>query len=323
MISVAIIGSGAVGRDHARALSQIDGVRIAGFVDAVPTRAQGLAAEFGGEVWFSTQDVLGHVDAVTIATPPMYHADLASFFLARSTPVFCEKPLALSMPEVAKVAETAVRTNVPLVTGFKMRFEPIFQRARTLLAEIGEIHTIATTRHQAHTPKPGFDWVPQVGVMYELSIHDFDLIQYVTGRRCTRIQSAALDYRYGWPTENAFAILAEYGEGVLATLTGSYGRTGRWTGRDFMLTVSGEHGYLRIERPDRITLHLDRVHVEEVPRVNPLQPFVDELSNFIAVVRGQAEPFISIADAVAATAVVEASRLSFRQHRPVSLDELG
>src|SRR5262249_58158373 len=107
MLRIAVIGVGHLGRHHARILSTLPGVALAAVVDTNRPRAEEMAAANGTRAAFDYRDVLGHVDAVTIAVPTELHADIGSAFLRAGTPALVEKPLARSLAEADALIEAA------------------------------------------------------------------------------------------------------------------------------------------------------------------------------------------------------------------------
>jgi len=90
----------------------------------------------------------------------------------------------------------------------------------------------------------------------------------------------------------------------MSTLSGCYTRESRWLGADLSLTITGERGYLRVLRGDRIILHTDQLHVIE-PEA-PGNTFVLELQDFADAVAAGEPPPIPAEAGVAATALIEA-----------------
>ena len=113
-IPVAIVGCGIIGLNHARAISQVPGLRIAAVVDTIAPAAEGLAdtvaAELGGErpvVAAHLADVVADVAIAVVCTPSGTHVDLAEQALAAGLHVVLEKPLDVSMERGRRLAALA------------------------------------------------------------------------------------------------------------------------------------------------------------------------------------------------------------------------
>ena len=89
-----MIGVGALGKHHARILAALPGVDLTGIVDINEARAREIGGLVNAPPFTNAADVLGHVDAVTVAVPTESHLSVALPFLQRGIGVLVEKPLA-------------------------------------------------------------------------------------------------------------------------------------------------------------------------------------------------------------------------------------
>lgn len=304
----AVVGCGQIGRQHARVLAALPGVELVAHVDPRDEPAASFAQSFGSQGFGNLGELLDSpvgrsLDFVSIATPPTAHYEQAMCCLKSGLAVFVEKPLAMTAAEAVELQEFSAKRGLPVGIGFKMRFEPVFRKAKELVAEIGQIDRVSTFKLQPYRPKPGFDWVPMAGAMIELSVHEFDLVHWICDLVPVRVM-AKLDYSWGWQRENSFAAIVEYEGGVVGSLSGGYARSATFQCRDLTIMVGGERGYIRIERPDRIVVHTDEF------RIYPVDPagdaFYDELSAFVDALKSGETPPVSAADGALATRLIDA-----------------
>ena len=305
MLKAAVVGCGPIGRAHMRALSAIEGVEIAALVDRQLHLAEEAAQKFGGQAFGDVAELPSDIDLATVATPPMHHHEPVAALLGRGIHTLCEKPLTLDVARAEELAEASRQKGALLLIGFKMRFEPVFVRARELIEEIGPLRAIVTAKMQPHRERPGNDWVPRVGAMYELSIHDLDLVRFITGRDPTAV-SAMLRIPPGWTREKAFALHVRYGDDVIGSHTGLYTEACQFMYRDLTMQFMGERGYMTVRRPDRIGMHLEEYR-EETVDPSTVNSFAAEMTNFRDAVLGKAEPATSARDGVIGTRLVEAA----------------
>ena len=94
-----VVGVGYLGRHHARILATLPGVELVAVVDINQARAAEVAAASGTRPSSDYRDILGHVDAVTLAVPTELHREIALPFLAAGVHVLVEKPMARSLAE--------------------------------------------------------------------------------------------------------------------------------------------------------------------------------------------------------------------------------
>jgi len=95
-LSVGIVGVGSWGRNHVRVLRSL-GVAVAAVCDVNEERARSVAREYGVERYYTSLDAMlsrENLDAVTICTPSITHADCAVKALEIGLHTFVEKPLA-------------------------------------------------------------------------------------------------------------------------------------------------------------------------------------------------------------------------------------
>lgn len=317
-MKAALIGCGGIGRAHALAYSQLAGVALTHVVDRDPARAQSLADEFSALPLTDLADLPAEVEVVSVTTDPASHVPVSQALLERGHHVFCEKPLGMKPAQSRQLLTAASTADRALSVGFKMRYEPCFELARELVAQIGPIVQIATTKMQPFAPRAQGEWRPRVGAMIELSVHDFDLLSHITGLQPRRVLAADLSHRLGWEREDGFAALVEYDGDVRATLSGCYTLASVWTGQDFSLTLTGERGYLRVLRGDRVILHTDKVETF-IPN-SPGNTFVTELEGFVEAIRQGTPPPIPAAAGFTATALIDAIWRSGKANEPVAVE---
>ena len=194
---VAIVGCGWIGGVHSRALR---GLIKGGLVDAAVTaacdvdldRAGRFAAAHGAAVTTSDPaEALAAADAVWICTPTSSHRHLVEQAAAVGMAVYCEKPLAPTIDDVAAMCTTVAAAGVPAQVGLVMRAEePIatLQRLATGDGPYGRPMT-AVYRDDQYFPVQGryaSEWRSDVdtaggGTLIEHSIHDLDVLEWVLG----------------------------------------------------------------------------------------------------------------------------------------------
>ena len=313
-MKVAIIGCGGIGAAHARGYLSLDPPPTLVFLDLVRERAERLAEEFGGTAGVFPCDLPDDIAGASVTTPPSRHYEVTASLLRAGVPTFCEKPLTLRADRGAELAQTARRLGIPLLVGFKMRFEPVFTRAKREVERLGELYAVSVTKCQPYRPRPHEDWVPDVGAMFELASHDFDMVHWLTGLEPETVQ-ARLHSNPGWRADTRFSVTVAYSGGVPGHFVGGYSEETTFRYRDMVHTFIGRKGYVRVERPNRIVSHLAQVEEIDLGEVDT-NTFPAELGNFVSVIRDGAAPFITAEEANRVTQLVEAARASARSGVP-------
>jgi predicted dehydrogenase len=322
-----IVGCGKIGTAHARAIRANPDVEQLVVTDADARRAELLAQEVDASVVHSVAALADAVSAASVCTPPAQHYEVAQELLEAGVAVFCEKPLSMTEGEAAQLVQISRRRPIPLTVGFKMRYGTIFQRAAAELPRIGSLRAVTTAKAQPLTADPAKRaWVRTVGAMYELSVHEFDLVSMLTGQVPLVVRASVLDQPEPWTRERGFSIMVEYSRGLIGQFTCHYSDAMTFQYRDLTMQFVGENGYLRLERPDRIVVHTDTVEVIDVAEEG--DTFGAELSDFLGAVQGKTGGLLSRdgTEGFVATALVEAAYRAGRDRtaaRIAQLDDYG
>lgn len=164
----AVVGVGYLGRFHAQKYKALEEAELVGVCDAGFERAQAVASELGVTAFADYKELLGKVDAVTVASTTRTHFEIAKFFLSNGVHVNVEKPMTVTIAEAEELVELAKSKNLKLQVGHVERFNPALQSAKEKLNTplFIECHRLAPFKPR------GVD----VDVVLDLMIHDLDVI---------------------------------------------------------------------------------------------------------------------------------------------------
>jgi predicted dehydrogenase len=180
-LKLAVVGVGALGRHHARILSQMHVVDLVAVADPNESQGRSVAESCGCEWTHDYRTLLQRVDAASIVVPTSIHRSVASEFLRRSIPVLVEKPLAGTVEDGAALVELAAEHRIPLQVGHIERFNPAFQQ----LAELaGSPRYIRAERLSPYAFRS-----MDIGAVHDLMIHDIDLALRLTGSRVEHVSA--------------------------------------------------------------------------------------------------------------------------------------
>jgi myo-inositol 2-dehydrogenase/D-chiro-inositol 1-dehydrogenase len=333
-VGVALIGSGRMGSFHGQSLAwRIPGARLVAVADPAPGAAKRLAADLGADrAYVDPAEVLDDpaVEAVVIAAPARFHADLVVAAAAAGKGVFCEKPMALTLADADRAIDAARASGVVLQVGFNRRFAADWAAARALLDD-GRLGTPRLLRSVTRDPG-GFDpsRVPPDTIFNETLIHDFDALRFLNPaseavqvyatadalvepewRDRGLLDTAVVVVRFGnGATGVAEACFeAAYGYDVRGEVFGSGGMATMGDGRRTGMVFSGQAGRsVETARSDQVLL---------------ADAYVAELVAFVDAVRTGTPAPVGGEDARAALAIALAAAESVREGRPVRIDEVG
>ncbi|PIS12011.1 MAG: gfo/Idh/MocA family oxidoreductase [Bdellovibrio sp. CG10_big_fil_rev_8_21_14_0_10_47_8] len=169
----AVVGVGYLGSFHAQKYKALSArpdmnVELVGVCDLHFPQAQKIGADLGVQAYSRPEDLLGKVDAVTIATITPTHYELTKFFLSNGIHVNVEKPICLFKSEAEDLVKIAKEKGLVLCVGHSERFNPVFRELR------GSIHQPRYLEFNRYAPFKlrGSD----VSVLHDLMIHDLDLM---------------------------------------------------------------------------------------------------------------------------------------------------
>ncbi|MDO6459895.1 Gfo/Idh/MocA family oxidoreductase [Granulosicoccaceae sp. 1_MG-2023] len=181
-LRTAVIGTGYLGKFHAQKYAAIDGCTLVAVADANPDTARAIADPLNTRAVSDYRELLGEVDAVSIATPTRTHFEVASAFLAAGVHVLVEKPVTVTPEEAAALVKLAAEKQCVLQVGHLERFNTAL---RAVEDKIDQPLFIESHRLAPFTPR-GAD----VNVVLDLMIHDIDIILSIVRSDVADIQAS-------------------------------------------------------------------------------------------------------------------------------------
>ena len=207
-VKTAVIGTGHLGKFHARVLSVLDNCQFVGVVDVDEERGKEIAAKYSVPYLSKYEEIADEVDAVTIATPTVYHYEIARFFMEKGKHVLVEKPITSEIEDAERLVKLAEKTGTRLQVGHIERFN----RAFSALARYVETpYVMKTFRYSPFTGRS-----VDIDVILDLMIHDMDLVFALESSPVKRITVKGAKVVTD-KTDIAYA-LVEFESGCLAEL---------------------------------------------------------------------------------------------------------
>ena len=298
-VRIAVVGVGYLGRHHARILASLPGAELTAVVDVNASRAQEVAAASGTRPLADFHDLLGHVDAVTLAVPTELHREIALPFLAAGVHVLVEKPMARSLAEADDMIQAAARTGATLAVGQTERFNPAVAAARPVLSDprFIEVHRLGTF------PERSLD----IDVVFDLMIHDVDIVLSLVSSDVEAIEAVGVPVLTG-RVDIANARL-RFSNGCIANLTASRISRDRVRKIRFfqpMAYVSIDYAAQKLEvfRLVKGNGPVPAIEGGEVPIENE-EPLKRELADFVEAIRERRPPIVTGEDGRRALALAQ------------------
>jgi predicted dehydrogenase len=139
-LRIGVVGAGLIGQvEHIPNLLRLSSqYEITGIADASPRMRAELEAQ-GFRVFSTYAQLLElELDAILIAAPDPYHAEITLAALARGLHVFCEKPLCFSVDEAKEIAAARDRAGKVVQIGYMKRFDPSYETLLGMIPKDGE-----------------------------------------------------------------------------------------------------------------------------------------------------------------------------------------
>lgn len=329
MISVAVIGTGFMGENHAHAVSEHPETSLEYAVDVDQARAEEVAETYGAVPATDHERVLDVVDAAIVATPPPTHADLAEDVLKAGVHLLLEKPIAERLEDAERVAGAAAGADVIDAVGFILRFDPphVTVRSRIESGDLGDVAGARVKRAISTDPEGGSMARLHGHPVIYMNIHDIDVLHYCLDADVERV--IAVERRGELTDEgipDATQALLTFENGVIAVLEGYSILPGNHPDNIVAsLEIMGTDGTASIKTPGNAV----SVQTERYERPDTrFWPVVDgrmqgtvrmQLDQFAAAINGRADMPARIEDGYRAHVVADAIQRSIEsgQAEPV------
>lgn len=210
-IKTAVIGTGYLGKYHVDKFATISTSHLVAICDIDSENTQELSEKYNVKTTDDYRTLLGHVDAVSIATPTSSHFKIAEFFLKNNVHVFIEKPITTTLEEANTLVALSEKNNLILQVGHIERFNPAFRFIEPL------VHHSRFIEAQRLTPFKlrGSD----VSVILDMMIHDIDIVLSLVKSPITDIRATGASVLT--PLIDIANARLEFENGCVASITAS------------------------------------------------------------------------------------------------------
>jgi predicted dehydrogenase len=328
-LKVGVVGVGHLGRHHARILAGLPDVELVGVVDSREEQGRAVAQACGTRYFPDDRQLIGQVDAVSVAVPTVAHRAVAGAFLERGIPTLVEKPLAATLAEAEELVGLADRRGTLLQVGHIERYNPALSaleglafRPKYIAAERLGTYTFRST---------------DIGVVLDLMIHDIDLILSMIAAPVKSVAAVGLAI-FGGHEDVANARI-EFEDGCVANLTASRAsfqsiRKMRLFGPEGYLTLDFATRQGTIVRPSE-RLRRGEVDLDGLDQTQPAavkervfgkilrvdhvqaegrEPLALELEDFVRAVRTGSRPRVLGTDALRSIRLADQVLRGLRSH---------
>ncbi|UCH47990.1 MAG: Gfo/Idh/MocA family oxidoreductase [Betaproteobacteria bacterium] len=300
-----------MGQNHLRIYAMLKNVELVGLVEPVEERAKAAAEKYRCRVFAGIEDLVGIVDAVSVAAPSCVHAEIAAFLLDNGIHCLVEKPLATTEADCLALISTAEKSGARLLVGHVERFNPAVRRLSEIMNGGHRIYAMDVRRMSWASAR-----INDMDVVTDLMVHDLDVVLSLVANPVSDVSAHGINILGSEGTDHVVATLS-FCNGILATLTAS-----RITqNRIRELTATTDIGHIHLDY-GRQELAIYRGPDLAPPRllspepggtvfdyamervlVRSTEPLMAELQHFVDVVKGEQELLVTGWDALQALRV--------------------
>jgi predicted dehydrogenase len=235
-VRVGVVGGGNMGNNHLRVYNSLKRVVCVGIFDPRADQAERLSRQYQCKSFRSLEEMIGEVDAVTVASPSNTHAEIAEFFLGKGVHCLVEKPLGTTEAECLGLIKSAAKNGVVLGVGHIERFNPVVRQLKEVLGDGHKVSAISV-RRMSHAGGR----IQDVDVILDLMVHDIDIVNYVFGGVGKVASALGVSPTGQAVCDHAVALLSFPGGGI-ATLEAS-----RVTENKIReLTLNSDRGFVKL-----------------------------------------------------------------------------
>jgi predicted dehydrogenase len=324
MLQVGLIGAGDMGSYLGQICDEIPGATLAAVAGHNSNKVENYARKYGAIFYLDYQTMLKHsrMDAVIVATPSDTHHKIVLDCIHAGLHVFCEKPLALSVPDCDEMISAAANAQVKLMVGHVLRELPVFAKVREILASRALGKPLVTSF--IRTEKVSLvGWYLEKAryrsAFHEMAIHELDILRVLMGEveeiEVLAVPRTARDLDYDTPT----LIRLRFKNGTIGSITYHW-NSPLTTGYGTLLC---ENGTIRCGWRDRNWIEYSVSTGEniklDVPTTEMNNGYRRELANFFNWILMNVPPVTSAEEGRAAVVLAESALLARETGKPVKV----
>jgi predicted dehydrogenase len=292
-VRVAVLGTGFLGRTHARVLTEMPEVEVVGFIEPKDEAAAEVTTKLGLRRFRSLEELEGMIDAAVIASTTDMHGRIAEQLLLRGVDVMIEKPITADPAEARRIIALAAESGRLIQVGHVERYNPAILAA---IPHIGRPRYVEADRLGVFSGRS-----LDIDVLLDLMIHDLQLVLSLLDSEVIAIHAVGVPVL----TEKVDManVRLELATGAVANLTAS--RVASERVRKFRLF--GSSAYVSVDTREQEVHGYRLTTADERPGIEPLEVSVEkkeplraELEAFVHCVRTRTRPLVAGEDGLAA-----------------------
>ncbi len=241
-VNISLIGVGRMGQFHLNVISQINSIILSGIYDANEDHLNEISQKYNIKKFTSIDEAIDNADAVIIASPTIHHFEIAKKAVEKGRHVLVEKPMTETYAQAVELEAIVKQKNIILQVGHVERFNGAVQELHHI---IEKPYLIEARRLAPFTPR-----ITDVGVVFDIMIHDLDIVTSLVKKPIIRFSASGKKIRT--QNEDMASALLEFEDSTIATISAS-----RVTQEKIRtLAISTEEAYFILDYATQdITIH--------------------------------------------------------------------
>ena len=313
-VRVAVVGVGAWGKNHARVFDELEGAQLIAIADRDENRVKPLAKQYNADFYADVNKLFARddIDAVSISTPTVTHADFALQAIEAGKHVLIEKPMTETAQQAQRIVDAAKSAQVSLMVGFVERFNPSVEKAARIIDEDKLGEPVLGSARRLGPFVPGR--VSDIGIIKDMAIHDIDVARFLVKQEVSSVYAIAgsLFHKY----EDYANLVIRFNDKPAFFIESNWLTPHKLR----VLNFTGSHGVLSIDYiSQEVTIRTNKGI--ENPATEWDEPLKRELTHFVNAIREKKQPLVTGMDGLEALRIAEAALQSAAQKSVIYLED--
>lgn len=333
IIKVGVIGAGRIGRIHAaNIIKNFPNVVVKAVADIYVDTIKDWAASLGIEqVYGDYKKILQdkEIDAVIICSSTDTHSQITIEAAQAGKHIFCEKPIDYDVERIHQALAAVDKAGVKFQVGFNRRFDHNFKRVHDLIKQgaIGDLQIVKVISRDPAPPPAEYVKVSG-GMFLDMTIHDFDMVRYLTGSEVTEVYTNAavlVDKAIGEAGDVDTALISlKFKNGAIGMIDNCRQAV---YGYDQRVEILGTKGGITVTNdiPTNVVLSTADNVTSDKPKYFFLERYMDsfeqEMKCFFESITTNTDTVVSGIDGLKPVLIGLAAKRSFEEGKPVTLEE--
>ncbi|TCL32722.1 myo-inositol 2-dehydrogenase/D-chiro-inositol 1-dehydrogenase [Anaerospora hongkongensis] len=330
-IKVGVIGAGRIGKIHAsNIIKNFADVEVKAVADINADTIRDWAAELGIQhVYADYKKVIEDqdIDAVIICSSTDTHSQITIEAAQAGKHIFCEKPIDYDIDRIHQALEAVNVAGVKFQVGFNRRFDHNFKKVRELIQKgsIGDVQIVKVISRDP-TPPPA-EYVKVSGGMFlDMTIHDFDMVRYLTGSEVIEVYANAavlVDKAIGEAGDVDTALISlKFANGAIGMIDNCRQAV---YGYDQRVEILGTKGSISVanDTPTTVIVSTERFVSSDKPKYFFLERYMEsfeaELKAFFNCIVNDTDPIVTGIDGLKPVLIGLAAKQSYQKGTPIRL----